>query len=151
MKKYNKIKLLMAVITVIVISVFVTEIIQAQTRGDNRRTRRRTAIVVSSIKEGEQQEAEQKHQAEVKELEEQNKQDKQKYEEELKRLEEQNKKTTNNTNTGKLPVGTIVSTLPNGYVALQVGDVEYYKCGEDYYRAAYQGSNVVYVTTDPPK
>ena len=29
------------------------------------------------------------------------------------------------------------------------GGVDYYKCGVNYYRAAFQGNNLVYVTTKP--
>ena len=50
---------------------------------------------------------------------------------------------------GKLPVGTVVSTLPPGCTKKVVGGVEYRVCGENFYRAAFQGSTLVYVTAQP--
>ena len=50
---------------------------------------------------------------------------------------------------GALPVGTVVSTLPAGCTPTQVGGVQYQHCGADYYRAAFQGNNLVYVTAQP--
>lgn len=52
---------------------------------------------------------------------------------------------------GPLPVGTVATTLPAGCVTTPVGGVEYFHCGHDYYRAAFQGNNLVYVTTEPPQ
>jgi hypothetical protein len=52
--------------------------------------------------------------------------------------------------TGKpLPLGTVVSALPAGCVSTPVGGVEYYYCGGNFYRAAFQGNKLVYVTTKP--
>lgn len=51
--------------------------------------------------------------------------------------------------TGALPIGTIVHQLPSGCTQTAVGGVAYQKCGPDYYRAAFQGSDLVYVTTKP--
>ena len=51
----------------------------------------------------------------------------------------------------QLPVGTVVSKLPGGCVSTPVDNVQYYKCGANYYRAVYQENNLVYVTTDPPQ
>jgi len=48
-----------------------------------------------------------------------------------------------------LPLGTVVSTLPAGCTAKTVGNVEYYHCGGNYYRAVFQGNNLVYVTAKP--
>jgi hypothetical protein len=48
-----------------------------------------------------------------------------------------------------LPLGTVVSTLPPGCTSTPVGGVEYHKCGVNYYRAAFQGNNLVYVTAKP--
>ena len=50
---------------------------------------------------------------------------------------------------GAKPIGTVVSTLPSGCTSVQIGGVDYQKCGPDYYRAAFQGNNLVYVTTQP--
>jgi len=48
-----------------------------------------------------------------------------------------------------LPIGTVVTALPPGCTQTQVGGVQYSHCGADYYRAAFQGSNLVYVTAQP--
>ena len=48
-----------------------------------------------------------------------------------------------------LPLGTVVSALPAGCVATPVGGVEYYYCGGNFYRAVFQGNQLVYVTAKP--
>jgi hypothetical protein len=48
-----------------------------------------------------------------------------------------------------LPLGTVVPALPAGCSQTSQGGVEYYKCGPDYYRTAFQGSTLVYVTAQP--
>jgi len=50
---------------------------------------------------------------------------------------------------GALPLGTVVSALPSGCTQTTSGGVQYYKCGADYYRTAFQGTNLVYVTAQP--
>ena len=50
---------------------------------------------------------------------------------------------------GALPLGTVVTALPAGCAATTVGGVQYQKCGVDFYKAAFQGSQLVYVTTQP--
>ncbi len=50
---------------------------------------------------------------------------------------------------GALPIGTVVATLPDGCNKTVIGGVEYYYNGSNYYRAAFQGSQLVYVTTQP--
>jgi hypothetical protein len=50
---------------------------------------------------------------------------------------------------GTLPLGTVVSSLPPGCVSTPYKDVEYYRCGDNYYRAMFQGNNLVYVTAKP--
>ena len=50
---------------------------------------------------------------------------------------------------GTLPLGTIVASLPSGCSQVISGGVQYYKCGADYYRTAFQGTNLVYVTAQP--
>lgn len=47
-------------------------------------------------------------------------------------------------------VGTVVTALPAGCAPTSVGGVEYYRCGNVYYRAAFQGNNLVYVTVQQP-
>jgi multidrug resistance efflux pump len=46
---------------------------------------------------------------------------------------------------GAPAVGTVVSTLPAGCVSAPKDGVEYQNCGGVYYRAAFQGNNLVYV------
>jgi len=41
--------------------------------------------------------------------------------------------------------GTVVTTLPPGCVQETQGGVAYQKCGSVYYRAAFQGNNLIYV------
>lgn len=53
------------------------------------------------------------------------------------------------TAAGALPLGTVVATLPAGCTQTTSGGVEYYKCGANYYRTAFQGANLVYVTAQP--
>jgi hypothetical protein len=48
-----------------------------------------------------------------------------------------------------LPIGTVVSALPSGCVSTPVGGVEYYHCSGNFYRAVFQGNQLVYVTAQP--
>lgn len=48
-----------------------------------------------------------------------------------------------------LPLGTVVHTLPPDCPAKAINGVEYYYCGGNYYRTAFQGNNLVYVTANP--
>jgi hypothetical protein len=51
---------------------------------------------------------------------------------------------------GPVPVGTVVQSLPPGCAATPIGGVEYYNCAPGvYYRAAFQGNNLVYVAAQP--
>ena len=50
---------------------------------------------------------------------------------------------------GVLPLGTVVRTLPAGCASATIAGVEHYHCGGNYYRAAFEGNNLVYVTTQP--
>jgi len=50
---------------------------------------------------------------------------------------------------GAPAVGTIVNTLPAGCTPVAKGGVEYQRCGNVYYRAAFQGNNLVYVVQQP--
>jgi cysteine synthase len=47
------------------------------------------------------------------------------------------------------PVGSIVSVLPDGCSTVTMSGVQYNKCGNTYYRVAFQGSNLVYVVAQP--
>jgi hypothetical protein len=48
-----------------------------------------------------------------------------------------------------LPLGTVVSSLPAGCTSTPVGGIDYYYCGGNFYRASFQGNNLVYVTAKP--
>jgi hypothetical protein len=48
-----------------------------------------------------------------------------------------------------LPLGTVVAALPPGCAPTPVGGVNYHFCGGNFYQAMYQGSTLVYVTTQP--
>lgn len=48
-----------------------------------------------------------------------------------------------------LPLGTVIPALPSGCTPTPVGGVEYYYCGGNFYRAVFQGNQLVYVTTKP--
>ena len=48
-----------------------------------------------------------------------------------------------------LPLGTVVAALPGGCTSTPTGGVEYFYCGGNFYRAAFQGNTVVYVTAKP--
>lgn len=47
-------------------------------------------------------------------------------------------------------VGSVVSSLPAGCVAEAKGGTEYQRCGNVYYRAAFQGNNLVYAVVPKP-
>ncbi|MDX2443565.1 MAG: hypothetical protein QNK30_07165, partial [Bacteroidales bacterium] len=59
--------------------------------------------------------------------------------------------TTTEANGDALPIGTVVTKLPEGCISETADNVQYFKCGANYYRTAFQENNLVYVTTDPPK
>jgi len=48
-----------------------------------------------------------------------------------------------------LPLGTVVRVLPAGCTSTPVGNVNYFYCGGNFYRAVFQGNNLVYVTAQP--
>ena len=48
-----------------------------------------------------------------------------------------------------LPLGTVVHSLPGGCTSTPVGGVDYYYCGGNFYRAVFQGNELVYVTAQP--
>jgi len=48
-----------------------------------------------------------------------------------------------------LPIGTVVTALPPGCVSTPVDGVEYYYGGGNFYRAVFEGNNLVYVTAQP--
>jgi len=50
---------------------------------------------------------------------------------------------------GAPPIGSIVAALPAGCVTTAKGGVQYFNCNGVFYRAAFQGNNLVYVVTQP--
>jgi predicted lipid-binding transport protein (Tim44 family) len=48
-----------------------------------------------------------------------------------------------------LPIGTMVSNLPPGCTSTVISGVNYFNCGGVYYRAGFQGNNVVYIVSQP--
>ena len=50
---------------------------------------------------------------------------------------------------GAPPVGAVVSVLPKGCVPTTIKGVQYQACDGVYYRAAFQGDNLVYVVAEP--
>ena len=51
---------------------------------------------------------------------------------------------------GAPAIGTVVPALPAGCTAVAKGGVEYYLCGTTFYRAAFQGNNLVYAVVPQP-
>ena len=51
--------------------------------------------------------------------------------------------------SGPVPIGTVVQALPPGCVPAPIKGVEYQDCGGNFYRAAFQGNNLVYVVSQP--
>ncbi len=48
-----------------------------------------------------------------------------------------------------LPIGTVVQSLPGGCTSTPQGGVNYYYCSGNFYRAVFQGNQLVYVTAKP--
>ena len=48
-----------------------------------------------------------------------------------------------------LPVGAMVPSLPPGCASTVINGVNYFQCGAVYYRAGFQGNQVVYVVSAP--
>jgi len=49
-----------------------------------------------------------------------------------------------------VPVGTVVQSLPAGCTSVTVSGVQYQDCGGSFYKAAFQGNNLVYVVVEKP-
>jgi hypothetical protein len=48
-----------------------------------------------------------------------------------------------------LPIGTIVPNLPPGCTSTVINGVNYFNCNGVYYRAGFQGNNIVYIVSQP--
>ena len=49
-----------------------------------------------------------------------------------------------------VPTGTIVAKLPEGCTSVVVGGASYSDCGGVFYKAVFQGNNLVYVVVEKP-
>lgn len=49
-----------------------------------------------------------------------------------------------------VPIGTIVTALPAGCTAITVSNSQYQDCAGSFYKAAFQGNNLVYVVVEKP-
>jgi hypothetical protein len=54
-----------------------------------------------------------------------------------------------NAAASALPIGTIVPSLPPGCTSTVIGGVNYFNCAGVYYRAGFQGNNIVYIVSAP--
>lgn len=54
------------------------------------------------------------------------------------------------TNASAVPVGTVVQALPAGCVSVVEGGVSYSECSGTFFKAAFQGNNLVYVVVPKP-
>ena len=53
------------------------------------------------------------------------------------------------TAASALPIGTVVPNLPPGCNSTVIGEVNYFNCNAVYYRAGFQGNNIVYIVSAP--
>ena len=51
----------------------------------------------------------------------------------------------------QLPIGSVVPKLPTGCVSIAISGQQYYQCGANYYVAAYQEGALIYMTVAPPQ
>ena len=141
-------KLKISGLVIFIILLFGCEFLEAQTPQQavahtHRATRRRTAVVVSSATKAndQQQAAAQSEQAAAAPAT-------------ATAAEPAPAKTTTPppaSTQALLPIGSVVTSLPAGCASEAVGGEEYYHCGENYYKAAYQEGTIVYITVKAPK
>ena len=135
----------------IVALLFIADIAEAQYGHAHRATRRRTAVVVASATHAaDEQAAAEQQAAEDQAAADQKAADDEAAAKQAEAAKQEQVAAPAPEQGEHLPYGTIVSKLPDGCEAVVVGDVQYYHCGNDYYRVAYQESNIVYVSTEPP-
>jgi hypothetical protein len=48
-----------------------------------------------------------------------------------------------------VPIGTMVPSLPSGCSSTVINGVNYFNCAGVYYRAGFQGNNIVYIVSTP--
>lgn len=123
--------------------------------GVRRRTRRRTAVVVGSTTaaatasaEASQQQA-YASQQEAAEAQQQAAEAQQQAAEAQQQAAEAQQQAAAQASSG-VPLGTVVTALPAGCKAVTVGSTQYQDCGGAFYKTAFQGNNLVYVTVENP-
>lgn len=150
MKAQNHMKQKLAGIIGIIALLFICDVAEAQYAHAHRATRRRTAVVVASATHAADEQAAAEQQA----VADQAAADQKAADEvaaEQKAAEPEEAKKESTPQGDHLPYGTIVTKLPEGCAPEVVKEVQYYHCGNDFYRVAYQENNIVYVTTEPPQ
>ena len=167
MKTHMKPVLVVAGFAAAVVALLIPEVVDAQAGRMHRATRRRTAVVVSSATHARDQQAMAAQQAATTQ---QATAQQTTAEQQSATAAEQSATAAQQSATAEqqsataqqqaaaaaalapaLAIGTVVHTLPAGCVSTPVGGVEYSHCGNDYYRAVFQGNDLVYVTTEPPQ
>ena len=136
---------------------------EAQAGGRRRRTRRRTAVVVGTSVHAADQQADAQQQAAADQQVAAAEQEAAAAQQQAAAAEqraaaaeqraaaaEQEAAAQQQAAGEPLPVGTVVPKLPEGCTSKTIGGVEYHECGGNYFRAAFQENNLVYVTTVPP-
>jgi len=138
MKIFTKIDLNIIRIAAFIIFLFTCEAMEAQAGRRHRATRRRTAVVVSSATHSKDQQAQAAAATPAP-------------------VTAQAAPAPAQTTTpppastqALLPTGSVVTSLPTGCSSTAIGGEEYYICGANYYKAAYQEGTLVYVTVKPP-
>jgi hypothetical protein len=48
-----------------------------------------------------------------------------------------------------VPIGTMVPSLPSGCTSTVINGINYFNCAGVYYRAGFQGNNIVYIVSTP--
>lgn len=150
--KITILRIILAIIAIDMLAVSAEAVL-----GGRRRTRRRTAIVVSSATQANAAQSQQQT-ATAQQQTATAQQQTADAQQQTATAQQQASATTTPaqaapapaaTDGKPLPMGTVVSVLPPGCVATPVNGVEYYYGGGNFYRAVFQGNQLVYVTTQP--
>ena len=138
MKTHTKLKLGIPSTILLIIMLFLPEIVEAQAGRMHRATRRRTAVVVSSATHANDQQQAQAAMSQPAPA--------------AAPAPAPAATTPPPASTqALLPIGTVVTSLPSGCVSKAVGGIQYYERGANYYQAAYQEGNLIYITDKPPQ
>jgi len=163
MKTHMKPVLVVAGFAAAVVALLIPEVVYAQAGRMHRATRRRTAVVVSSATHARdaaavsattsaQQSTAAQQSATAAQQSATAEQQAATAEQQSATAEQQAAAAAALPPAPALPIGTVVPTLPaTGCVSMSVENVAYNHCGNDYYRAVFQGNDLVYVTTAPPE